>query len=150
MADRPDDEDPPRLAFYKEDIERITSVLAAFLKNAKARAILLVDKDGHLLTKEGELSAGEMDALSGLAAESFASNAFGKRSYSLLSYERDHLQLSPVGGRTILAVVYGDEGALGMIRLYAAEVAGKLAEVFRDAARRGRDPGDGAGAPVRA
>ena len=37
-----------------------------------------------------------------------------------------------------------------MIRLYAAEVAGKLAELFSEVERRGRDTGEGSGAPVRA
>ena len=41
-----------RLVFYKEDIDKIAKVLNAFLKNANARCALLVDKDGHLVTKD--------------------------------------------------------------------------------------------------
>jgi predicted regulator of Ras-like GTPase activity (Roadblock/LC7/MglB family) len=145
----PQDGEPPRLAFRREDLERITAVLATFLKNAHARAVLLVDRDGHALTREGDLSSGEMDALSALAAEAFVPNASGRRTSALFRFDRDHVQLSPVGKRTVLAVVYGDDGSLGMIRLYAAEVALKLTELFDGVERRG-DPGDGAGAPVRA
>jgi len=39
-----------RLVFYKEDIERIAKILITFLKNANARCVLMVDKDGHLVT----------------------------------------------------------------------------------------------------
>ena len=53
-----------RLVFYKEDIEKIAKVLNTFLKNANARCVLLVDKDGHLVTKEGESSTYDMDTIS--------------------------------------------------------------------------------------
>ena len=43
-----------RLAFCKEDIDVIGKTLVAFLKNANAWCALLVDKDGHLVTKEGD------------------------------------------------------------------------------------------------
>ena len=59
-----------RLVFYKEDIERIAKTLNTFLKNANARCVLLVDKDGHLVTKEGESSTYDMDTISALVAGS--------------------------------------------------------------------------------
>ena len=49
-----------RLVFYKEDIEIIGKCLLTFLKNANAQCALLVDKDGHLVTQEGEASAYDM------------------------------------------------------------------------------------------
>jgi predicted regulator of Ras-like GTPase activity (Roadblock/LC7/MglB family) len=61
-----------RLVFYKEDIEVIGKSLNTFLKNANARCVLLVDKDGHMVTKEGESSTYDMDTISALVAGSFA------------------------------------------------------------------------------
>ena len=52
-----------RLVFYKEDIDRISKHLNSFLKNANARCALLVDKDGHLVTKEGETGTYDIDAV---------------------------------------------------------------------------------------
>jgi hypothetical protein len=45
-TDMSDDEEPKRLVFYKEDIEKIAKTLEAFLKNAKLNCILLVDRRG--------------------------------------------------------------------------------------------------------
>src|SRR5258708_12964545 len=61
-----------RLVFYKEDIEIIGKSLNAFLKNANAQCALLVDKDGHLVTKEGQSATFDVDTISALAAASFA------------------------------------------------------------------------------
>jgi hypothetical protein len=61
-----------RLVFYKEDIEVIGKSLNAFLKNANAHCALLVDKDGHLVTREGESMTFDVDTISALVAGSFA------------------------------------------------------------------------------
>ena len=149
------DEEPRRLVFYKEDIELITNTLATFLKNAKARCVLLVDKDGHIVTREGESSVDDMDTLSALVAGSFAATRqmarlVGEKEFSIMfqQREKDNIQLSLVGERTILAVIFDDPKTIGLVRLYAAQVSVKLTELFKEIANRGRkgpDPFDGAG-----
>ena len=132
-----------RLVFYKEDIERIAKTLITFLKNANARCVLLVDKDGHLVTKEGESSTYDMDTISALVAGSFAATKqmaklLGEEEFSIMFHQgkKDNIQLSLVGDRTILAVIFDDKTTLGMVRLYASQVSSKLAEVFSEIAER--------------
>lgn len=149
------DEEPPRLVFYKEDIEKIGMVLDSFLKNAKVRCVLLVDKDGHLLTKEGENSSYDADTISALVAGSFASTRqmakiLGDQRFSVTFQqgERDNIQFSLVGQRTILAVIFDGRTAVDMVRLYASQVSSKLTELFDEIANRGRkgpDPFAGTG-----
>jgi predicted regulator of Ras-like GTPase activity (Roadblock/LC7/MglB family) len=132
-----------RLVFYKEDIERIAKTLITFLKNANARCVLLVDKDGHLVTKEGESSTYDMDTISALVAGSFAATKqmaklLGEEEFSIMFHQgkKDNIQLSLVGERTILAVIFDDKTTLGMVRLYASQVSSKLAELFAEIAER--------------
>jgi predicted regulator of Ras-like GTPase activity (Roadblock/LC7/MglB family) len=132
-----------RLVFYKEDIEKIAKTLNTFLKNANARCVLLVDKDGHLVTKEGESSTYDMDTISALVAGSFAATKqmaklLGEEEFSIMFHQgkKDNIQLSLVGERTILAVIFDDKTTLGMVRLYASQVSSKLAELFNDIAQR--------------
>ena len=132
-----------RLVFYKEDIERIAKTLITFLKNANARCVLLVDKDGHLVTKEGESSTYDMDTISALVAGSFAATKqmaklLGEEEFSIMFHQgkKDNIQLSLVGERTILAVIFDDKTTLGMVRLYASQVSSKLAELFSEIAER--------------
>ena len=42
-----------RLRFYREEMSEINATLRGFLQRAKAAAAFLVDKDGHLITREG-------------------------------------------------------------------------------------------------
>ena len=128
-----------RLVFYKEDIEIIGKTLNVFLKNANAQCALLVDKDGHLVTKEGETSTYDMDTISALVAGSFAATKqmaklLGEEEFSLMFHQgkNDNIQLSLVGQRTILAVIFDDRTTLGMVRLYSSQVSSKLGQVFND------------------
>jgi predicted regulator of Ras-like GTPase activity (Roadblock/LC7/MglB family) len=135
-----------RLVFYKEDIETIGRSLNTFLKNSNAQCALLVDKDGHLVTREGESMSFDVDTISALVAGSFAATKqmaklLGEEEFALMFHQgkKDNIQLSLVGDRTILAVIFDDRTTLGMIRLYSGQVASKLAQVFNDIADRKRD-----------
>src|SRR5436190_20452231 len=132
-----------RLVFYKEDVERIEKVLGGFLKSANAKCALLVDKDGHLVTKQGEASSYDMDTISALVAGSFAATKqmaklLGEEEFSIMFHQgkKDNIQLSLVGDRTILAVIFDDRTTLGMVRLYASQVSSKLAKVFEEISER--------------
>jgi predicted regulator of Ras-like GTPase activity (Roadblock/LC7/MglB family) len=128
-----------RLVFYKEDIDVIGKTLTVFLKNANAQCALLVDKDGHLVTKEGASSTYDIDTISALVAGSFAATKqmaklLGEEEFALMFHQgkKDNIQLSLVGERTILAVIFDDRTTLGMVRLYSGQVSSKLGQVFQD------------------
>ncbi len=132
-----------RLVFYKEDIEVIGKSLNIFLKNANAQCALLVDKDGHLVTKEGEAKTYDMDTISALVAGSFAATKqmaklLGEEEFALMFHQgkKDSIQLSLVGERTILAVIFDERTTLGMVRLYSTQVSSKLAKIFADISER--------------
>jgi len=132
-----------RLVFYKEDIDIIGKSLTVFLKNANAQCALLVDKDGHLVTKEGESSTYDMDTISALVAGSFAATKqmaklLGEEEFALMFHQgkKDNIQLSLVGERTILAVIFDDRTTLGMVRLYSSQVSSKLGQIFTDISAR--------------
>ena len=135
-----------RLVFYKEDIEVIGKSLSVFLKNANAQCALLVDKDGHLVTKEGESATFDLDTISALVAGSFAATKqmaklLGEEEFALMFHQgkKDNIQLSLVGERTILAVIFDDRTTLGMVRLYSSQVAAKLGQVFKDISERKKE-----------
>jgi predicted regulator of Ras-like GTPase activity (Roadblock/LC7/MglB family) len=142
-----------RLVFYKEDIERIAKTLITFLKNANARCVLLVDKDGHLVTKEGESSTYDMDTISALVAGSFAATKqmaklLGEEEFSIMFHQgkKDNIQLSLVGDRTLLTVIFDEATTVGMVRLYSAETAKRMGELFeksdKDIKTKGTPPED--------
>jgi predicted regulator of Ras-like GTPase activity (Roadblock/LC7/MglB family) len=132
-----------RLVFYKEDIEKIEKILGQFLKSANAKCALLVDKDGHLVTKQGDSGTYDMDTISALVAGSFAATKqmaklLGEEEFSIMFHQgrKDNIQLSLVGERTILAIIFDEKTTLGMVRLYASQVSSKLGSLFDEIATR--------------
>lgn len=133
-----------RLVFYKEDIQHIDGTLREFIARSKSRAAMLVDKDGHLITQEGSTEGIDMDTISALVAGCFAATRemariLGEEEFTALFHQgrKDNLQLTLVGQRTILAVLFDDTTTIGMVRLYAAEAARKLTSLFRKIIARG-------------
>lgn len=136
-----------RLVFYEQDIERLEGELDAFLEMSNAKCSLLIDKEGHLVTRRGEPLNTSEDSISALIAGSFAATKemarlLGESEFSILFHQgaRDSIQLQLIGDRTLLAVLFDDRTNLGLVRFYAQETARQLTEIFDDISRR--PPGD--------
>ncbi len=132
-----------RLVFYEEDIQRIDKVLNEFLELSKAKSTLLIDKEGHLVTNAGQASEFDNDTISALVAGSFAATQamaklLGEEEFSVLFHQgkKDNIQLSLIGDRTLLAVIFDDQTTIGMVRLYASETANKLHQLFEERAEK--------------
>ena len=140
-----------RLTFYKDDVDKIDKLLAEFLRLSGAKCALLIDKEGHLVTKRGEQRTIDIDTISALVAGSFAATKemarlLGEEEFTAMFHqgERDNIQLSLVGDRTLLTILFDDRTTVGMVRLYANETAKKLADIYKASMnRQGDDPGLG-------
>src|SRR6185503_19231066 len=108
-----------RLVFYENDIQRLNAEIDTFLELSKARCALLVDRDGHLLTRRGEPVKTAEDTISALIAGSFQGT-------------RDSIQLQLIGERTLLATLFDGRTNLGMVRFYAQETAGRITDILED------------------
>jgi predicted regulator of Ras-like GTPase activity (Roadblock/LC7/MglB family) len=125
------------LILYEEDIKKIDAVLSKMIKGAEAKCALLVDKDGHLITRQGFTHSLDTTALGALLAGSFASTKeiaklVGEPEFSVLFHQgkRDHIHMSIVGERSILVVIFDDRTTIGMVRLYAKESSIELTRIF--------------------
>ncbi|MFT5051065.1 MAG: putative regulator of Ras-like GTPase activity (Roadblock/LC7/MglB family) [Chlamydiales bacterium] len=135
-----------RLVFYAKDVERLDAELDGFLEFSKAKCVMLVDREGHMVTRRGETVTESQESLAALIAGSFAATRetarlLGEEQFAALSHQGDRhsIQLSTVGPRTLLAIVWDERTNLGLIRFYAQETARRLEEIFTDI--MGRDPG---------
>jgi predicted regulator of Ras-like GTPase activity (Roadblock/LC7/MglB family) len=134
------------LVVYEEQIEKIERSLDRLIKNAQAKCVLLVDKDGHLITRQGFTQSLDTTALAALLAGSFASTReiarlLGEPEFSVLFHQgkKDHIHITLVGERTILAVIFDDRTTIGMVRLYAKEATQDLSRILSS----GHDPNRG-------
>lgn len=133
-----------RLVFYQEHMAQLDRILDEFLRKAGARSAYLIDKDGHLITTCGPQGDFDPDTISALVAGAFAATKqmaklLGEQEFSALFHqgEHDNIQLSLVGDRAILTVLFDDSTTLGMVRLYVSETVRRLGEVFARALAAG-------------
>ena len=127
-----------RLVFYEDLVRDVNRVLREFLKLSGAKCAMLIDREGHMVTRQGATREIDMDTISALVAGSFAATremarVLGEEEFSVLFHQgkTDNIQLSLVGDRTLLTVIFDEATTVGMVRLYAAETTKRLAELFR-------------------
>ena len=132
-----------RLAFYSEDIDRFNEALTTFNKKSSARCVLLIDKDGHLVAKQGFMQDMDSSALAALVAGSFASTRevarnLGESHFEVLFHQGQsqsiHIRL--VGDRTLQVAVFESSVKPGMIQVFTKELSGKVEEVLNAIAER--------------
>ncbi len=126
-----------RLVFYRDEVAKIDAVLKELVNLSGARCAILIDKDGHHIARTGSMKAFDIDTIAALVAGSFAATRemariLGEEEFSVIFHQgqRDNIQLTLVGDRTILTVIFDDQTTVGMVRLYTNEAARKLAEIF--------------------
>ena len=132
-----------RLVFYAQDVSRLDGELDGFLEFSGARCAVLIDKEGHLVTRRGEAASTSMESLSALVAGTFAAtrevaHLLGEEAFNTLSHQgsRQSIQVSMVGERTLLAIVWDERTNLGLVRFYAQETTKRLERIFKDIAER--------------
>ncbi len=138
-----------RLVFYAQDVQQLESELDGFLELSGAKCALLIDCEGHLVTRRGDAAADSVDSLAALTAGSFAATRqmaklLGEEHFNTLSHQgqRESIQISLVGERTLLAIVWDERTNLGLVRYYAQESSRRLADLFEAIASRPPSPED--------
>ncbi len=126
-----------RLIFYADLVRDINRLLREFLKLSNAKCAMLIDREGHMVTRQGVTRDLDVDTISALVAGSFAATKemariLGEDEFSVLFHQgkTDNIQLSLVGDRTLLTVIFDEATTLGAVRMYAAETAKRMAEIF--------------------
>jgi predicted regulator of Ras-like GTPase activity (Roadblock/LC7/MglB family) len=126
------------------DLEQIESLLKSFLRETSARCAALVDRSGRLLTALGDTGGIDQVTFASLAAADFAASdqlavLLGESEFSSLYHhsDRQSMYLADVAGWAILAALFDRRTTLGMVRIKAKGVVGRLGRVFRELAERG-------------
>lgn len=128
---------------YPEDLELIDQTLREFVEDSESKCCLLVHRNGQLVAKQGFTSELDTTSLAALAAGAFASTKeiarlVGEKEFSALVHEGkgEHIYVTLAGEHTIMVTVFNQRTTLGMVRLYAAQAAERLAKVFEQASKR--------------
>ena len=133
-----------RMVFYSADVQRFDGELDGFLELSGARSALLIDREGHLVTRRGETVQNSLESISALIAGSFAATRemarlLGEPHFTTLFHQgqRDSIQVSLVGETALFATVFDGRTNLGLVRYYATETAQRLEAMITDMRNRG-------------
>jgi predicted regulator of Ras-like GTPase activity (Roadblock/LC7/MglB family) len=137
------------VVIHEGDAARIDAVLARFLSDSAAGAVLLIDRSGQPLAQAGTtVSAPDTASIGALAAGAFSSTAalaqlLGENEFSVLFHEgaRESLHVSTVDEATILLAIFGDHTTVGMVRLFAREACAAIVTILQETRTRPRRTG---------
>jgi predicted regulator of Ras-like GTPase activity (Roadblock/LC7/MglB family) len=139
------------MVFYSADVKRFDSELDGFLELSGARSALLIDREGHLVTRRGESVQSSLESISALIAGSFAATRemarlLGEPHFTTLFHQgqRDSIQVALVGETALFATVFDGRTNLGLVRYYATETAQRLGGILEEMKSRSGVAGSGA------
>jgi len=128
---------------YDEELRKINLVSEKLLREANAKVIFLVDKNGQLITSVGETEHLDTTSLASLTAGNIAATGglaklIGEKEFSILFHEgeKDNIHISIVGGRVILVVIFDQRSSLGLVRLRVKKASDDYGQIFEDLAKK--------------
>jgi predicted regulator of Ras-like GTPase activity (Roadblock/LC7/MglB family) len=129
----------PQLVLHPEDHRRILALAQRLVRDANAKAVFLVEKDGQLVAEAGELNGIDTTSLASLVAGNIAASGglasiIGEEEFPVHFYQgkRDNVHITIVAQRVILVVIFDDRSSLGLVRLRVKKGGQKLAQVFEE------------------
>ncbi len=118
---------------FEEEYREITAAVEKLLREANAKCVYLVDKDGQLISSSGETKDIDATSLASLTAGNIAATGglaklIGEKEFSILFHEgeRDNLHISVIGQRVILVVIFDKRSSLGLVRLRVKKASEEL------------------------
>ncbi len=135
-----------QMVMYDDDFKQLNYVLEKLLREANAKVIFLVDKNGQLISGVGETERFDTTSLASLTAGNIAATGglaklIGEKEFSILFHEgeKDNLHISIVGSRVILVVLFDSRSSLGLVRLRVKKASEELAQIFFSLAKRAEE-----------
>jgi len=126
------------LIMFEEEFKQITAIIDRLLKEANAKLVFLVDKDGQLIASSGETRDVDTTSLASLTAGNIAATGglaklIGEKEFSILFHEgeKDNLHISIVGQRVILVVIFDQRSSLGLVRLRVKKASEELNTIIQ-------------------
>ncbi len=143
------------LVMYDDDHRKILAVLQRLVRDANAKGIFLVDKNGQLVAEAGEMRGIDSTSLASLTAGNIAATGglakiIGEEEFPIHFHQgqRDNLHITLVAGRIILVVVFDERSSLGLVRLRVKKGGAELGHIFEEIRKKTeRAQASGAGSP---
>ena len=109
---------------FPEEQQLISALCQRLQRDANAKAILLIGRDGQPIAEAGDVDELDVTSLSSLTAGNVAatggiSKILREKDFTSQFHEGEkiHVHITLVGGRAILLVLFDERSSLGLVRL---------------------------------
>src|SRR5215213_1154782 len=137
----------PQMVMYEEEFNLIQTVVDRLVREANAKVVFIVDKNGQLIAASGEvenidttslasLTAGNIAATGGIA-KLLRENEFATQFHE---GEKANIHIQLVGNRVILVVIFDHKTSLGLVRLRVKKATEQLNGIFETLIKKADDP----------
>ena len=137
-----------QMVMYEEEFNQIQNVVDRLVKDANAKVVFIVDKNGQLIAASGEvdnidttslasLTAGNIAATGGIA-KLLRENEFATQFHE---GEKANIHIQLVGNRVILVVIFDSKSSLGLVRLRVRKSSEELGRIFDALLSKVQEPG---------
>jgi len=114
----------PGLVMYEEEFRKISGICDRLTRDAGAKVVFLVDKNGQLIASVGMEPEFDLMSFASLCAADFEANAqlaklIGEKDFSTLYHQGvdESMYLARVAEHIILVVLFNKRTTLGLVRL---------------------------------
>jgi predicted regulator of Ras-like GTPase activity (Roadblock/LC7/MglB family) len=122
---------------FPEEQQQITTVCQRLHRDANAKAVLLIGRDGQAIAEAGDVEDLDVTSLSSLTAGNVAatggiSKILREKDFTSQFHEGEkvHVHITLVGGRAILVVLFDERSSLGLVRLRVKKSSDEMARIF--------------------
>ena len=138
----------PQMVMYEEEFTQIQSIVDRLVKEANAKVVFIVDKNGQLIAASGDIENIDTTSLASLTAGNIAATGgmaklLKENEFATQFHEGEkaniHIQL--VGNRVILVVIFDARSSLGLVRLRVRKASEDLNHVFESLLKKVEGPG---------
>ncbi len=128
-----------QLVLFDEDYRKVLGVCERLSRDAHAKGVFVVDKNGQLMAEAGDTRGLDTTSLASLTAGSIAATGglakiIGEEEFPIHFHQgaRDNLHMTVVAKRIILVVIFDDRSSLGLVRLRVKKAGSELARLFEE------------------
>lgn len=122
---------------FPEEQQQIMVVCQRLQRDANAKAVLLIGRDGQPIAEAGDVEELDVTSLSSLTAGNVAatggiSKILREKDFTSQFHEGEkiHVHITLVGGRAILVVLFDERSSLGLVRLRVKRSSDEMARIF--------------------
>lgn len=127
----------PQMVMYAEEFNEIQNIVDRLVKDANAKVVFIVNKNGQLIAAGGDVANLDTTSLASLTTRNIAATGGMAKQLKDNEFvtqfhegEKENLHIQLVGNRVILVVIFDSKSSLGLIRLRVRRASEELNHIL--------------------